>query len=300
MTKGDIMIGSNVMNPIKIQEDSLPEPDFIVKKVIEQEKAEDKETASRLAGCGIQCKEDDTEWERLTKCYLKCEMFIRENPGHIPIREVAGSLHYGMTLNKMKTVIQQKFSDMVASGKMMKEATLIETKDRSSFHPEKGKRIDNLTRIWGAEYLKLNLQKNSKLDAPDHYLIVDNEATEIEVRVAHGRDGSIYPTLTTVRYAQILSQKIAGEKNALSFRSSSELEKLRFSDFGDPGNIISDSDGIGWVVDTEIKSFDAPKLGRSSLQFLEYLKKRFKVLSGNDYDSLCQTFKISLADIGIK
>jgi len=128
------------------------------------------------------------------------------------------------------------------------------------------------------------------------FLIVDDSASEIEVQVWHGE----YPYVSIVSNAHILSQKIEGTKNAWEYRFSGKLDELQYRDFTDPGNIICDSKGTGWVVDTELKSFDSPKLDRSSYLVQDYLKKRFRVLAGEEYFCLYQTFKISVADLKLK
>ena len=241
-------------------------------------------------------KKEDSEWEKQEKLYLKIEKWIRENSDKIPTWEVTGPLHYGMSLNKMKEVIKQKFRDMASSGHLMVQKSLDETHDRTNFYPTLGRGGNNMTRIWGAEFLKSNLLDDTTLRAADHFLIVDDEASEIEVEVWH----EAQPHLYIVNNAHILSKKIEGDPQAGDYRFSNTLDKLGYRDFKNHGNIIRDSNGIGWIVDTELNSFDAPHLTRSACLIQNYLKKRFEILCGENYNGLYQTFKISVSELDLK
>jgi hypothetical protein len=132
------------------------------------------------------------------------------------------------------------------------------------------------------------------LKAADHFLVVDDNAAEIEVEVAISPQCD-YPCLSTVKNAHILSKKIEGERRAGDYQHSASLDRLKYSDFVDLGNIICDSANIGWIVDTEMKSFDPPSVKSSILQ--NYLRKRFKILHREE---LLKVFKIPLSDVGIK
>jgi hypothetical protein len=80
------------------------------------------------------------------------------------------------------------------------------------------------------------------------------------------------------------------------YRFSEELQSVGYKDFKDSGNILKDFNNIGWVVDTEIQSFDPPELHRVEYMFQEYLKLRFNVLHAHD-DERFHTFKVPLAEI---
>lgn len=231
-------------------------------------------------------------WEKKKKKYRALEEKIRSASVAIPSWPVAGPLNYGMTLEKMKEVITNKFMEMANSGHLISEKQL-ESCNRESFYPPDKKGGDNLTRIWGAEFLVSNLKHEKAINAPEHFFIIEDPASEIEIQVWHGP----YPYLSIVKKnGYILSRKIEGEPKALEYRCSTDLAKLKYKDFGDPGNVIKDSKGTGWVVDTELKSFDPPNLSRESALIQNYSKKRFDVLAGDEFSSLFQTFKISVAD----
>ena len=274
----------------------IAEPKVIVDQVIAYEKKQMLEMEKGNSPFVKLLKQDDSFWEKQGVLYLKIEQYIRENFDKIPTWELTGSLHYGMTLRKMEDVIKQKFLDMAAQGKLMTENSLMANLDRTTLYPPNHKGNSDLTRIWGAHFLKSNFPENSKLDVAEHFLIIGDEATELEVEVWH----TDYPCLSLIKSGYILSKKIDGENKARDYQYSNVLDALKYRDFTDPGNIIQDANGIGWIVDTERKSFDPPKINKGQYLIREYLKKRFKVLSGDESSSLYQTFKISLSDIGIR
>lgn len=214
---------------------------------------------------------------------------ISQNREIVPSWPVAGPLHYGMSLEEMDETIQKKFQELATQGRLIREGTL--NNNRSSFHPPMDKQADNnLTRIWGAEFLKRGLQEDSALKVADHFLVIEEEATEIEVQVWRGE----YPCLSIVRNAYIVSQKIIGQQKSKMFSHSTSLDRLQYRDFSDPGNILQDCNGIGWIVDTEAKSFDLPCLDEQASRVLSYAKNRFEALYGR---KLYRTFKIPVSKL---
>jgi len=291
-------IESNEQGTVQIEHASknvLPNIDEIVEKIFQNEKAEYQENLRNMSWEPMYVKKD-SEWEKEKQRYFKFEKYIRENQDEIPSWQIAGPLNYSMSLEQMKDVVTKKFKEMVSSGNLMTEKQLTKNHNRETFYPTTGRGGSNLTRIWGAEYLKSNLVDDTTLAVAEHFLIVDDSASEIEVEVWHG-DG--YPYVSVVNNAYVLSQKIEGERKAWEYRYSIKLDELGYVDFKDRGNIICDSKGKGWIVDTELMSFVPPNVkGVSSLQ--DYLKKRFKVLAGKEYSPACQIFKISIADLKLK
>jgi hypothetical protein len=269
----------------------------IVNKIIETEKSElqaEKRHLELKKSPFAECLDrPDSYWEGHEKLYIKIEKWLLKNRDEFPSWHPAGPLNYGMSLGQMKDAITKKFQEMAASGNLMTEKQLDQNHKREFFYPETGKGSDNLTRIWGAEFLKSHLQDSSTMNAAEHFLIVNDSASEIEVQVWHNN----YPYLSTVKNAYILSQKIEGDKQAWSYRFSGKLDELQYRDFTDPGNIIRDAKGIGWIVDTELKSFDPPHLTTDAAVIRDYLPKRFKALTGQEYRCLFQTFKVAVADL---
>lgn len=276
-----------------------PAPEEIVKKILQKEKCEyEKQMLELDYGSPFfeLLKKEESYWQDQEDLYLKIEKWVRENSDKIPSWPVAGPLNYGMSLEQMKDVITKKFKEMVFSGNLLTNKQLTTNYNRETFFPTTGRGGNDLTRIWGSEFLKSNLIDDETLNAAEHFLIVDDSVSEIEVKVWQGE----YPYVSFVSNAHILSQKIEGVKKAWEYRLSGKLNELRYRDFKDPGNIICDSKGKGWVVDTELKSFDSPTLSRGAYLVQNYLKKRFEVLSGGNDGGLYQTFKISVSEMGIR
>lgn len=145
--------------------------------------------------------------------------------------------------------------------------------------------------------MKSKLVSTSNLKAADHYLVVDDSAMEIEVEVWHGE----YPSLSIIKNGgYVLAKKITGSNAADQYQFDPKLNEIKYRDFKDRGNIIRDDNEVGWIVDTEWKSFDAPELNRESNELNQYLKNRFAVTAGEDYNCLRQIFKISISSIGLK
>ena len=290
------------MNPVNTfisQSIENPTAEEVVNKIIQKEKCEYEKNMLELESESPiveLLKKEDSYWQDQEELYLKIEKWVRENSDKVPSWQVAGPLNYGMSLEQMKDVITNKFKEMAFSGNLLTDEQLTTNHNRETFFPTSGRGGNNLTRIWGSEFLKSNLIDDETLNAAEHFLIVDDSASEIEVQVWH----NIYPYVSIVSNAHILSKKIEGVRTAWEYRLSSKLDELRYRDFTDPGNIICDSKGKGWVVDTELKSFDPPKLNRNANIVQNYLKNRFEVLSGEKYGLLYQTFKISVSEIGIK
>lgn len=263
-------------------------PEELASLVVERDK---KEFQTEFGEMESSFEVSPPNWEKKKKKYTALEEKIRSESVSIPSWPVAGPLNYGMTLEKMKEVITNKFMEMANSGHLISEKQL-GTYIRESFYPPDKKGGDNLTRIWGAEFLVSNLQHEKAINAPEHFLIIEDPSLEIEIQVWHGP----YPYLSIVKKnGYVLSKKIEGEPKALEYRCSTDLAKLKYKDFGDIGNVIKDSKGTGWVVDTELKSFDPPKLSRESASMQNYARKRFEVLAKEEFFSLFQTFKISVS-----
>lgn len=277
---------------------NLPKPEVIVEKIIQDEKENEEKEIAELANSRFSLKKlDDSYWQKQKESYLNIEEYIRENLHESPSWDVAGPLHYGMTLEEMKNAILRKFQQMSSSGSLLTEVSFSKNFKHENFFRLRGRGSKDLTRIWGSEFLRANLgKKNTDLNAAEHFLILDQSTNEIEVEVVPC-DG--YPCLSGVKNAYILSRKIEGLAKAHLYRSSPELDELGYRDFSDSGNIIRDSNDIGWVVDTELKSFDLPKLSFKARSIREYLPKRFKVLASQDYRSR-QVFKFSIADLQLK
>lgn len=272
-------------------------PEQVVNKILEEDK-------NRLA---MQKKPDtpmevlffieksEVEWEKDKQLYLEIENWLRDNKNQLPSWAVSGGLNFSMSRKEMKEAITQKFQALANEGKLIEEDTFNTTHKREDFFPPPERRITDLTRLWGSEFLKSQLPSESTFSTPQNVLIIDKGATDVEVKVY---SGGPYLALSTAENGYILAEKIQGSPCAKQCITAEELKKpVYYVDFTENDNILRDSKGIAWIVDTEYKSFAPPELSSGALIVQNYLKKRFKILGQTDYRSEYLSFKIPLSSI---
>lgn len=264
---------------------TIPDAKSLVEEIINYEKLQGQNSLDNFFTT------TEEQWEKTKTTYLKIENYIRKNSHKIPTWKAAGSLHYGMSISEIESMVREKLQELVVSNQLIMENS--PGNEHSTFFCENKRGKNDLTRIWGANFLNANLDSNSTLQAAIHYLVIDEGAEEIEVEVHYKGE---FPIISSVKNAHVLSKRIIGEKKARDYRFCNELQKVRYCDFQDPGNIIRDSNNIGWIVDTEIKSFFPPKYSNGYFHILRYLKKRFKVLSSSE-NTTSTTFTIPISDI---
>jgi len=268
-------------------------PEQLVDQIIAFDKKKHEKEVEEGLQTYYTMTEDD--WVDRKTTYLEIENLVRSHFDQIPVWEPDGSLHYGMTLEKMKEVVGNKLKEMANSGQLILKSSLHSRHDPATLHYVTGS--DNLTRIWGANFLKDRLKNKEDIDAAMHFLVVDDESKSLSIEVGH--NNNLTPTLKIVKNAFIVSQKILGTPCAVTKRYylAKELDEVRYRDFKDPGNVIEDSEGKKWIVDTETKSFDSPTDVDNELR--RYLKKRFRILTGEEYKEFSQSFSFSLAELGL-
>jgi hypothetical protein len=136
----------------------------------------------------------------------------------------------------------------------------------------------DLTRIWGVEYLKKKFNENQNLNSrygvPDYVIVADNP-NELRINLYFGNE--TYPMPRYLENAKIYFEKISGKKVASDCRSA--LTPVGYDDFSDEGNIIEDSTGKRYVVDTEAKSFAYYPIEGELYQVLKYGSAKFRDLN---------------------
>jgi len=151
----------------------LPNSEEIVKKILEQEKNEyqknQHELESKKSPFAKLLKKQDSHWQDQEELYLEIEKWISENSDKIPSWQVAGPLNYAMSLEQMRNIIVKKFKEMAFSGNLITEEQLTKKNNREIFYPTTDRGGNNLTRIWGAEFLKSNLVDDTTLNAAEHF-----------------------------------------------------------------------------------------------------------------------------------
>lgn len=235
----------------------------------------------------------DEFYQDLVKEYKEYEGHL-EKIQHIPQASMWGGINFTMTLNEMKEKIQEKFIAMKNYGLIISIEEFEEIKHqyyRSHRCPH-----TNLTRIWGADYLKEKIEASSKLreryEAPD-YIIVADDPDKIDMTLYFG---DVYcPIVDTLKNAKIYFKKIKG--SGVASRSQMFLKdigiesKIGYDDFSDCGNIIQQYQLLGTeckpgkycIVDTEQRSFNQDYILKQYWWklplILEYAQKRFNHLN---------------------
>lgn len=219
----------------------------------------------------------------------------------LPIVGLGGGLHFGMSPEDMQKVIKQRFCLMQEKGKVIPPATFESIKDEY-YTSAPGIQTD-LTRIWGADYLKHAFKRFSMQEyaVPEFIIVTDNPKRMLVTML----DSNKYvPLIKHLRNGRIYFKNIQGE-SAIPHRGGRrselpELKKIGFGDFTDPGNVRL-MEGKKYVIDTEFKSFQQEikkdhLLPQSAGDTLEYAKKRFKLLYPDFFESGSKTIEIDLSD----
>ena len=157
----------------------------------------------------------------------------------IPTYKVAGSLSYTMTLPEIEQKVKAVFSEMYRSGKIITRSDF-KKYDQKKWIAKK----DNLTRIWGAQYLAELFAKNNKSNfkVPDYIIVID-DPRKVRVKISFW---SAFPAITRIK-GEIYAQYINGSP------AYPEVG-FGFTDYSGP-NILQSKDKNFYVIDTEYRSF---------------------------------------------
>lgn len=238
----------------------------------------------------------DDYWEEKRVAYIEAETKFQEIGAQICKWEPAGFLHYGMSLKEMNEVIQNQFRRMIAENTFIREESL-EGK-RHLYYPENREGSNDISRVWGAEFLNSRLQKHTFLKAAKHIVVLKTGASEVQFNIYHDITNPENYPLMRLKNAYVLSERIDGKLGVDDCPYLDLLRELGYVDFGDLGNIIKTSDSKYYVVDTEIKSFNEPTKSDSKLyDLIFYLKRRFHVLLEGVNDRGKSSISLSLKDI---
>lgn len=224
----------------------------------------------------------ETQYQKILEDYMNFEEnlnIIRKKP-----RASFGEINYGMTLEEIKQKLWEKFKEFKKEGLIITHEEFEKIKDNYFNKPSQ-----DLTRIWGADYLKNKINQSEYLKskyAVPNYIIVANNLNHLIIRLDFNQN---FPIATALKNAEIYFEKISGPHVAswysLATKDIGISSGIGYDDFSDPGNIIFDSkSGKFYIVDTEFKSFKFPIKGYLSA-ILPYASERFKYLNnvGIDY-----------------
>ncbi len=130
-----------------IGDHQLPNPAELVKKIIESEILEHQAWANDLGDYyypELDVTMKDSYWQVREKKYFEIETLLRSNKLEAASWNIAGSLHYAMSLEDMKDAITTKFKEMVVSGNLINEKSFHDSHDRTAFYPAMSRGNTNL------------------------------------------------------------------------------------------------------------------------------------------------------------
>lgn len=198
---------------------------------------------------------------------------------------VAGGLSYAMTLDEMTDAIKSKLDFLYCKGKIITREQF-KKYDKNKWFFKK----DNLTRIWGAEYLADHFAQNKKhgYKVPDYIIVVD-DLKKVQIKVFFW---PYFPAFARIKGA-IYAQKINGSPAA-----DADVG-FGFTDYTGP-NILKDTKGDYYVIDTEYRSFyhaapeaDIFKHIKNWKSKAEHLKTTFLTRHGIKAEDKLFTFSLS-------
>ncbi len=195
-----------------------------------------------------------------------------------PQYELTGTvLNYGMSWEAITRAVVDKFKQMYKNGQILTKQEF-EKKNKSEWWPHG----NDLTRIWGAEFLskKFHEEKREKFKTP-RYIIVVDDLSKIKVKVSFNQ---CFPAISKIMNGEVYAEKVKGKPAA---KKGLSIIGYGYTDYSDPGNIYLTEDGIYYVLDTEYKSFydGSPRnhlLKNINGPACEYFEERFKLLNKID------------------
>jgi len=223
----------------------------------------------------------ETHWDKLKVRFKKRE--LKSVSGWVKQKQlIGGNFDYTNTLDEIKQTIKDKFMTMRQKG-------LIISKDRYEMIKDKytGHLGYDLTRVWGAEYLKKEIEKAREQEGygvPDYVIVADNPNViniELSVLTTH------FPVASKLKQGEAFTdfKKIIGPP-AGNPKDHPKILEMGYTDLGPSDrqmeNIRQDTEtGKYYIVDTEIKSFRLKDYYTSlrDYSFADYARKRFLYLN---------------------
>ncbi len=244
-------------------------------------------------------EEYSKEYNKLVEKYKNYEDNLEAFRKHLareqyPLMILRGGIDYTMTLDEMRQKIKEKFSEIKKKG-------LIISKDEFK-KIEKNyftiRKHEDLTRIWGREYLKGKINNSEYLqkryDVPNYVIVADDDPDHIKLKLQFS---TLFPTFGHLENATIYFIKIIGKPSAFSYEVKVNLRGISYADFASDSNVIRDNKtGKYYIVDTGTDSFKIEGMPSRVNAMLEYATERFlylnkKILGGK----LNYTYDINLS-----
>lgn len=257
----------------------------------EEESSEESDLPDSLKKKKMNDEDAEKHYQKLVKKYKRYENKLK-NVKDLYVASIWGGIDYTMSLDEMKERTKEIFAILKKNNLIISKEDF-QTVKHNYYIPAKPQA--DLTRIWGAEYLKGQIKQSQELqesyDVPS-YIIVAENPNDIEVQLYLGDE--YCPVVRQLTNAKIYFEKIDGRTFSTPKRLADACSEaighesgICYVDFADKGNIIIKK-GKYFIVDTEHNSFDynhmlklcSPKLPN----ILRYAWKKFKYINAiNDY-----------------
>ena len=225
-------------------------------------------------------KSKKERYAMLLSKYEGCEAHFKEYGKYMEeasLESLWGGINYSMTLDDMRKKVKEKFQNLKNSGLIISKKDFGKAKDQYYDKPS-----DNLTRIWGADYIRQQLQEKKWEDrygVPDYIIVVDDpHAIQVVLNFTQER----WPTVSLLLNGDIYFKKIVGKGVG---NNSMDLTEIHYVDVGSSEdkkhNVLQTATGKRYIVDTEFKSFGIPlPESRNFRECLSYFHERFKHVNG--------------------
>lgn len=229
---------------------------------------------------------------------------------YLPSSKIAGGLNWSMSYEQMKNKIKTKFIELKNNGNLISKSNFNEKFKKVGhknlkqiYIDSSGKRWiklneNNLTRVFGSEYVKSKINPTIKFNAPKQLIVLNNlNSIDIKVSINFRNLNSyskiysmpfLFPILKEIESGFILSEYIEDTQPvALKLKNNLFLCKLGFIDFKNDNILRRRSDDTLWITDCEMFSFLScrPELSyEEKKEFLDgigldYNKYNFKLFS---------------------
>lgn len=225
----------------------------------------------------------DEEQRTFVKYYQELDTILLEHSKD-PLISPFGGINYAMTLDKMKLITEKKFNTLKKQGLIISEKEFEKIKDQyfTEHHH------NDLSRIWGSEYLKDKINKskelNGKYDTPS-YIIVTGDPNKIKVKLWFDVR---FPVIGFIKNATIYFKKITGEPVGCDDEVKKDIGEGTVIDYHDlcsggitasnwrqNYNVLQESTGKRYIVDTEFSSFSVTIRPQELNTALHYGSKKF-------------------------
>ena len=214
---------------------------------------------------------------------------------HFPKYALTGGITYLMSLDEIATIIQAHLEVMRSEGKILTEEEFAEL-NKDEWVDQK----NNLTRVWGGQFLQKEFQERGLQNhkVPEYILVV-KDLKNIQIKIWFGR---CFPIATEILNGNIYAKKIVGKPSGRQMGiTGADSRRLGYTKYSDP-SIVETQDGSKYFIDTQYDSFYD---GNPASHFLQnrvpaygilcsYLEERFKLTNHIDFSPMHKDITLNL------